>query len=174
MSIQATLNQSLSIAGLLISMNPAIKAASEKKQQISALSRRAGTLEKGLEIAKASGVKDDLNQELYQKLSETKKEQFMKDPTAESHSAYQQVEQKRRMSAEEAAAKAEKAMADAQTEKRKGRRRFAEYLALEPTGYGGTVGQLPKNVQKELAKQYSKAERKKLMDRRDAEKNVKK
>ena len=173
MSIQAAVNQTLSIAGLLISMNPTLKAAAERNQQKAALSRRAGILEKGLEIAKASGDKD-LNQELSQKLSETKKEQFMKDPTSESYSAYQQVEQQRRMSAEEAAAKADKAMADAQTEKRKGRRRFAEYLALEPTGYGVTVGQLPKNVQKELAKQYSKAERKELMDRRDAEKNVEK
>ena len=171
MSIQSAVNQTLSIAGLLIGMNPAVKAAAEKQQQISALSRRAGTLEKGLEIATASGDKN-LSQELSEDLSRTKKEQFMKDPTTESYSAYQKVEQQRRMSAEEAAAKAEKAMADAQTEKRKGRRRFSEYLALEPTGYGVTVGQLPKNLQKELAKQYSKAERKELMDRRDAERNV--
>ena len=50
------------------------------------------------------------------------------------------------------------------------RRNFKNYLRKQPISGGGTVGQLPKQMQNIIAKQYSKAERKQLMDTMDKEK----
>lgn len=49
------------------------------------------------------------------------------------------------------------------------RRNFMNYLKTQSTSFGGTVGDLPMNVQKEIAKQYSPKERKTLMDKIDKE-----
>lgn len=59
-----------------------------------------------------------------------------------------------------------------QEAKKKQRRNFMSYLAQQPTSLGGTVGDLPKDMQKQIASQYSKADRRKLMDQMDKEKNI--
>lgn len=50
------------------------------------------------------------------------------------------------------------------------KRKFANYLNKQKTSLGGTVGDLPIAMQKAIAKQYSPAERKKLMNQMDKEK----
>lgn len=55
--------------------------------------------------------------------------------------------------------------------KKKQRRNFSEYLKNVPIAGGGTVGQLPVDKQRAIAKQYSKSERKALMDKMDKESN---
>ena len=47
------------------------------------------------------------------------------------------------------------------------------YLSQMPTSLGGVVGDLPKDVQKTIAKTYSKSERTTLMDRMDKERGKK-
>lgn len=47
------------------------------------------------------------------------------------------------------------------------RRNFMNYLRKQPIEGGGTVGELPSQVQKQIASQYSKKERKQLMDAMD-------
>lgn len=49
------------------------------------------------------------------------------------------------------------------------RRNFTAYLAKQPTSLGGTVGDLPMPIQKQIASQYSKSQRKAMMDRMDEE-----
>ena len=56
----------------------------------------------------------------------------------------------------------------AQEEKRKTRRNFLNYMKDEPTSLGVSFGQLDKKLQKEIAKKYSSSERKRIMDRKDA------
>lgn len=51
------------------------------------------------------------------------------------------------------------------------RRKFMDYLAKQPTSLGGTVGELPKPLQKQVASQYTKEQRKAMMDRMDREAN---
>lgn len=51
------------------------------------------------------------------------------------------------------------------------RRNFMTYLAQQPTSLGGTVGELPKEAQKQIASQYTKSQRKTMMDRMDEEAN---
>ena len=50
------------------------------------------------------------------------------------------------------------------------RRNFMDYLSKQTTSLGGTVGDLPKDLQKQIASQYSKSQRKAMMDRMDKEK----
>lgn len=50
------------------------------------------------------------------------------------------------------------------------RRNFMDYLSKQTTSLGGTVGDLPKDLQKQVASQYSKSQRKAMMDRMDKEK----
>lgn len=56
-----------------------------------------------------------------------------------------------------------------QIEQRTARRNFMEYLKGQQTSLGN-FGDLPDSIQKQIAKSYSAAERKKLMDEADAEK----
>lgn len=52
---------------------------------------------------------------------------------------------------------------------RKPKRHFMDYLGRESTSLGGKVGDLPMNMQKQIAKQYSSADRKRMMDKYDRE-----
>ena len=56
-----------------------------------------------------------------------------------------------------------------QQAKKTQRRNFNEYLKNVPIAGGGTVGQLPVDKQRAIAKQYSNSERKALMDKMDKE-----
>lgn len=49
------------------------------------------------------------------------------------------------------------------------RRNFMDYLSKQPTSLGGTVGDLPKPLQRQIASQYNKSQRKTMMDRMDKE-----
>ena len=49
------------------------------------------------------------------------------------------------------------------------RRNFMSYLQKQPTSLGGTVGELPPQMQKQIASQYTKSQRKQLMDAMDME-----
>ena len=65
---------------------------------------------------------------------------------------------------------AQKQMKQQQEAKKAQRRNFMDYLKKQPTSLGGTIGDLPENVQKQIASQYSKSQRKEMMDRMDKEK----
>lgn len=60
-----------------------------------------------------------------------------------------------------------------QQAKKAQRRNFMAYLGKMETSLGGTVAELPKNVQHEIAKTYTRSQRKTIMDRMDRE-NAKK
>lgn len=65
---------------------------------------------------------------------------------------------------------AQKQMKQQQEAKKTQRRNFMDYLSKQTTSLGGTVGDLPKDAQKQIASQYSKSQRKTMMDRMDKEK----
>ena len=60
-------------------------------------------------------------------------------------------------------------MKQQQEAKKTQRRNFMDYLAKQSTSLGGTIGELPKPTQKQIASQYSKSQRKTMMDRMDKE-----
>lgn len=67
-----------------------------------------------------------------------------------------------------AAERAKQSATDAVIAKANQRRNFMEYLKKQPSNLG-TVGDLPENVQKKIAKQYTPRMRKQLMDKIDQE-----
>lgn len=63
-----------------------------------------------------------------------------------------------------------KKVKEAKTEQTTKRRNFMrDYLAKQETSLGGTVGELPPAMQKQIASQYSKSQRRAMMDRMDRE-----
>ena len=64
---------------------------------------------------------------------------------------------------------AQKQMKQQQEAKKTQRRNFMSYLEQQSTSLGGTVGDLPMPIQKQIASQYSKSQRKTMMDRMDKE-----
>ena len=72
---------------------------------------------------------------------------------------------------EERQNQAMKRMSEQAQAKKTQRRKFMDYLAKQPTSLGGTVGDLPKPLQKQVASQYTRSQRKEMMDRMDREAN---
>lgn len=66
---------------------------------------------------------------------------------------------------------AQKQMKQQQEAKKTQRRNFMDYLSKQTTQLSGTVGDLPKDLQKQVASQYSKSQRNTIMDRMDKEKS---
>ena len=60
-------------------------------------------------------------------------------------------------------------MSRQQEAKKTQRRNFMSYLAKQSTSLDGPVGDLPMSIQKQIASQYSKSQRKTMMDRMDKE-----
>ena len=87
---------------------------------------------------------------------------------AEYNYAYQQA-YGREMSNLAAQQQAMDRVSRQQEAKKTQRRNFMSYLAQQPTSLDGTVGELPMQLQKQIASQYSKSQRKTMMDRMDKE-----
>lgn len=65
--------------------------------------------------------------------------------------------------------KATQSAANAIEAKKVQRRNFMEYLRREPTNLGGTVGDLPPAMQKQIAAKFTKSQRQTMMNRADKE-----
>ena len=197
MSIQATLNQGLSIAALLATQSPAYKAKQEERLASDKLARKESALRQQIESISNIAEKESVGKEL----SEVKKQQFELKPSSESYKAYKETttqpvatfhadpEELAMEAAEsrfakeqfetrvndilgqlrEASQKASTSVQAAQEQKRKSRRNFIDYMKDEPTSWGLTFGELDKKVQKNIAKQYTKKDKQQIMDRKDAE-----
>lgn len=192
MSIQSNINQGLSLAALLATQNPSLQEIAKKRSEIASLNKQ----EKAINAAIESTGKDIAAKEPYgEQLTEVKKRQFELDPTAESFKAYKETTPTRVATFEadpeeiareryeselkqqevnqylqmyrNAETKAQETLKTKQEEKRKTRRNFLDYMKNEPTSLGGTFGELDPTLQKKIASQYSRAERKKIMDRKD-------
>lgn len=72
------------------------------------------------------------------------------------------------------AAEAKQSAASAVEAKQVQQRDFMSYLAKQETSLGGTVGQLPPEVQAKIAEQYSPEQRESLMNLMDQEAAAKK
>lgn len=69
----------------------------------------------------------------------------------------------------QAADSARQSAANAIEAKKVQRRNFMEYLKKQPTNFGGTIGDLPPQAQKQIASQYTKSQRRTLMNNMDKE-----
>lgn len=156
MSIQANINQGLSLASFLISQNPKLQEIHRKNIATRELEKQANVLETQREaVGKSrSKVSTEVKREIADKLAKVRKQQFGNDPTEQTYAAY---------------VKARKALKAKQSEKRNTRRNFSDYMKDTPTSFGVSLGELAPNLQKSILKEYSSSERKKIMDRKDSQ-----
>lgn len=184
MSIQSNINTGLSLASFLIGQNPNIQEASKKRAELKSLEKRAEavssysaainqgiaqTLMAGNPEATEQGFKDLAKYRA--EGAEIAEQQFKLDPSKETYEAWKNEEGRRDLFsklAENASVKAQDALKAQQDMKRKSRRSFIDYMKDEPTSLGGSFGELDPKLQKMISQHYSKAERKKIMDRKDA------
>lgn len=159
---QALHDEYASIKNELFKISPSEETLKDYKEA------RVGTTEHMKETSRDAVLEDPevIAQEIFEA---RQREKEINDLVAQ----YEAAAAKPASPAEAAATKAQEATQAAQNERRSGRRKFSDYLASEPTSLGGKVGDLPKEMQQEIAKQYTKSQRKALMDRKDLE-NVKK
>lgn len=210
MNIQSNVNQGLSVASMLMTMNPALRQKAEKRSELKDLGRREKVLSKQYKIAAGTTrdvepgekVSEDLKadefggsvftkppdvelaQTIENQIADIAEQRFDLKPTSETYSEAlgakygevpsnlstekSQISQfKANLAA--AAKKAEDNLKAKQTEKRQGRRNFKDYISSEPTSLGGSVGELDPKIQQFIAQSYSKADKKKIMDRKDKE-----
>jgi hypothetical protein len=197
MSIQASINNMLSVAGVLAGMNPEIRAKAETRNTLQNLGKRKEAVTEARDIAAEAG-QSKVAEQYQETLGGINKQIFEVSPSEESFEEYaessglnrpttttrgdpleiaQEIYEEKAFEAEvnqyvkqmeESAAKAQNNLQAKQAEKRSSRR-FMDYLKDEPTSLGVNVGALSKSAQKEIAKNYTKAERTRIMNAKDLE-----
>lgn len=184
MSIQANINQGLSLASLLITQNPSLKASAEKNTTIKNLEKRAEQENKQYQAMKAGlRVPGRTSIETLEDIAsfgesavKTSKELFELDPTAQRYQSLKETqgmvkeaselaEMGRKLETAKQAAK--QALQAKQSETRNARRNFIDYMQDESTSLGYSFGELDPKLQQAIAKQYTSKERKSIMDRKD-------
>ena len=199
----------LSLAGVLASQSPQLKAMSEKRSAIRDLNKKEKALSAARDVSAQANA--DVAQDYQDQLADVAKAQFELSPTKESAEkmleqrsystegqearattvtadpeeiAMERFEQEQfeqevegylnqyressKADQAQAEQKAKEAVQVKQAAKRKTRRNFLDYMKDEPTSLGGTFGELDPKLQKQIAKQYTKAQKKQIMDRKDA------
>lgn len=176
MSFQGSVNSLLTLAGTAAALSPEL----EKKAEIRNLEKQEKVLQEQGDVAKLRG-KDATDPDLLRNIGDISerqmqlaKKKFQLDPTEENFQAAVQKQKSYRsfnnyealMIRQQEAINKTNGIIEA---KKAQRRNFMEYLRKQPTDLGGTVGDLPINLQKQIASQFSKNARKKLMDKMDME-----
>lgn len=196
MSIQSSINQTLSIASVLGSVNPVLK----KKAELRSLNKQKANLIKARDTAGYQNA--ELALDYQSDIADVSKQLFEIDPSDKTLAEYkkeygatEEASMKRATVVEadpeeiaaerwekeqkeneinwyldqyrQASKSAQQSLEVKQNEKRSTRRNFLDYLKEEPTSLGLSVGQLGKSAQKYIAGQYDKKERKEIMDRKD-------
>lgn len=160
MSIQSGINQLLGTAALFSQLPGGQSIAKNTKlnQQYKKVSR---ALEKIESVQKPDQGLRDQAQKMKGDLYQIAEERFRNRPTTGNLHLMRMAE-----------SRADYGMRHMQQEGMKQvqqRRNFKDYLSQLPTSLGGTVGQLNPQMQKQIASQYSKSQRRTIMDRMDRE-----
>lgn len=182
MNIQSNVNQMLSLASLLGSRTPLAEKQKQKVREKQAserysnlISREKEVGEKQLKIAghlEPKSTQLEIKSENLGDISETAKSAYLETGSPEFLEEYGKYNlfssiDKRSAERAKAAESAESELKAKQEEKRSSRRNFLDYMKDEPTSFGA-FGSLNPKMQKTIAASYSKYERKKIMDEKDA------
>ena len=192
MSIQGNINQAITLGAALYTQTPKYqtkveeaKKVAESEKLLKADKLKQDALLKSAEKTFGPGV-SEATKKAYGKLAdestkesmETYKKVFELNPTTENFQrlADMQKNYEANAAAFEEINRQKIEMANQQAEAKKNtkktqKRKFMDTLSKQTTSLGGTIGDLPENMQKTIAKQYSKSERKKLMDIEDNKEN---
>lgn len=159
-------------------------------KQAEVTSRAVDEASKHKDIDNPMIAENDAYIEALKNAESARKAQFERNPSDDTYAGYQEAFTRRQMASadlddarerwkketDDLIKKQEEAMAD--MERKKGaktaqKRNFMEYLRKQPIALGdtssGTIGDLPKEAQKQIASQYTRSQRKTMMDRMDKE-----
>lgn len=189
-NFQQSVNQALSTAGALAGLSgiPQKKAAEKaeiekEKAEQAALEEKEKVLSEQTHIAaRAKYVNDPgsiqykIFKDIARERAEMARQQFERNPSNNTYYKYAALRTMAYESPfrtlhddEKKQVFAMDRMSRQQEAKRTQKRNFMSYLAQQSTSLGGTVGDLPMQLQEQIASQYSKSQRKTMMDRMDKE-----
>lgn len=189
-NFQQSVNQTLSTAGALAGLSgiPQKKAAEkaeiekekskqaelEKKEKV--LSEQAHIAARGNYVNVPGSIQYKIYKDIARERAEMARQQFERNPSNDTYKKYSALrtmayespfrtlhdDEKKQVFAMDRMIKQQEA-------KRTQKRNFMSYLAQQSTSLGGTVGDLPMQLQEQIASQYNKSQRKTMMDRMDKE-----
>lgn len=193
-NFQQSVNQALSTAGALAGLSgiPQKKAAEKaeiekEKAEQAALEKKEKILSEQAEIARIGqriNIPIKTQYEVYKDIAkeraELARQQFERNPSNDTYKKYADL---RAIASDSLYRKFSRALHDdekkqstamdrmikQQEAKKTQRRNFMSYLAQQSTSLGVTVGDLSPDTQKQIASQYSKSQRRTMMNRMDKE-----
>ena len=189
-NFQQSVNQALSTAGALAGLSgiPQKKAAEKaeiekEKSKQEALEEKEKVLSEQAHIAARAkyvnnpgSIQYKIYKDITRERAEMARQQFERNPSNKTYYKYSALRTMAYESPfrtlhddENKQALAMDRMIKQQDAKRTQKRNFMSYLAQQSTSLGGTVGDLPMQLQEQIASQYSKSQRKTMMDRMDKE-----
>lgn len=178
-TIQGNINQALGTLGVLANLSPDLRQRAENKRELRSISKSEAGLEEQLSQTLKPAMSGKYKEEesivarenLYN-LESARKRKYDLDPSKENYDSYLSAMRARSTYDQMLDSRREAAMSKATSiaqSKANQRREFMSYLAQQPTSLGGTVGDLEMPLQRQIASQYSKSQRKAMMDRMDKE-----
>ena len=189
-NFQQSVNQALSTAGALAGLSGIPQKKAAEKAEIEKEKAEQAKLEEKEQVlaeqADIAGKDDRVNipgttqfkifRDIAREAAEVARQQFERNPSNDTYRKYSHL---RSMAYglpglilpadEEEQSIAMDRVSRQQETKKTQRRNFMDYLSKQTTSLGGTVGELPMPMQKQIASQYSKSQRKTMMDRMDKE-----
>lgn len=189
-NFQQSVNKELGIAGALagisgipqkkaaekaeIEKEKAAQAALEKKEKI--LSEQAEIARMGQHINIPIKTQYEVYKDIAKERAELARQQFERNPSNDTYKKYADLRSmaysepfRTLHDDEKKQSTAMDRMIKQQEAKKTQRRNFMSYLAQQSTSLGVTVGDLSPDTQKQIASQYSKSQRRTMMNRMDKE-----
>jgi hypothetical protein len=175
--IQSGINQIIGQVGILTHLNPKYQAKAAKRAKIAELEGQTKDIKAAGKVL-IDDLKANIGKPNFKETAEFSmakmdeavartEELFSVDPTPER---YEKLKKGRALKADmDFIMQQLRERGQAKVEQRAKRRDFMKALGSEPVNFGsgteGTVNELPKNLQKAIAAQYDKSQRKELMDK---------
>ena len=180
-SIQGNINQALGTLGVLAQLSPDLKQRAETKRELRSISKSEPVLEEqvnqSLKPAMSGKYKEaeaTVAKENLKNLADTRKRKYELDPSKENYDNYLTALRSKATYGNMLDIKREKAMSNATSiaeSKKNQRRDFMDYISKMPM-LGETVGSIDARnpgFAKKIASQYTKSQRKTMMDQMDKE-----
>ena len=189
-NFQQSVNQALSTAGALAGLSGIPQKKAAEKAEIEKEKAAQAALEKKEEIiaqqAEIAAKDDRVNipgttqfkifRDIAKEAAEVARQQFERNPSSDTYRKYSHIRSmaysepfRTLHDDEKKQSTAMDRMSRQQEAKKTQRRNFMSYLAQQSTSLGVTVGDLSPDTQKQIASQYSKSQRRTMMNRMDKE-----
>ena len=180
-TIQGDINQALGTVGVLAQLSPDLRQRAETKRELRSISKSEPVLEeqvnqslKPLVKGKYQEAESIVAKDNLKNLEDTRKRKYELDPSKENYDSYLSALRAKSFYGSMLDIKREKAMSNATSiaeSKKNQRRNFMDYISKMPM-LGETVGSIDARnpgFAKKIASQYTKSQRKTMMDRMDKE-----